>query len=77
MQEEACRHTLSALHTMLRHAVHRALFGAHSTIVCLTVSQNNCTQVNHLRRDSRNRPFASCACTTSMDIAAKSAIAFH
>ena len=36
MQEEACRHTLSALHTMLRHAVHRALFGAHSTIVCLT-----------------------------------------
>ena len=36
MQEEACRHTLSALHTMLRHAVHRALYGAHSTIVCLT-----------------------------------------
>ena len=27
---------LSALHTMLRHAVHRALYGAHSTIVCLT-----------------------------------------
>eukprot|EP01044_Picomonas_judraskeda_P007847 COSAG03_NODE_866_length_5583_cov_57.343545_2_plen_295_part_00 len=37
MQEEACRHTLSALHTMMRHAVHRALFGAHSTIVCLTL----------------------------------------
>ena len=36
MQEEACRHTLSALHTMLRHAVHRALYQAHSTIVCLT-----------------------------------------
>ena len=36
MHEEACHHTLSALHTMLRHAVHRALFGAHSTIVCLT-----------------------------------------
>ena len=36
MQEEACRHTLSALHTMLRHAVHRALYEAHSTIVCLT-----------------------------------------
>ena len=36
MQEEACRHTLSALHAMLRHAVHRALYGAHSTIVCLT-----------------------------------------
>ena len=35
MQEEACRHTLSALHTMMRHAVHRALFGAHSTIVGL------------------------------------------
>ena len=38
MQEEACRHTLSALHTMLRNEVHRALFGAHSTIVCLTES---------------------------------------
>ena len=36
MHEEACRHTLSALHTMLRHAVHRALFGALSTIACLT-----------------------------------------
>ena len=36
MQEEACHHTLSALHTMLRHAVHRALYEAHSTIVCLT-----------------------------------------
>ena len=38
MQEEACRHTLSALHTMLRHAVHRALYEAHSTIVCLKPS---------------------------------------
>ena len=33
---KACHYTLYALHTMLRHAVHRALFGAHSTIVCLT-----------------------------------------
>ena len=33
MQEEACRHTLSALHTMLRHAVHRALSG-HTPLSC-------------------------------------------
>ena len=50
MQEEACRHTLSALHTMLRHAVHRALYGAHSTIVCLTLSAATCLGV---RRGTR------------------------
>ena len=55
MQEEACRHTLSALHTMLRHAVHRALCGPTP----LSWASPSSTATHLAAALTQSRPFSS------------------